>query len=279
MIQRIRWPGGVSALTAPDGDAGDSDDFGAAVTNTCGGEPRAAGLMVDDRLGRERAAPAPAWSAPQAEPGPPRHGHAVGRAVGREPKVYLVEDDPGICECLRHLCASVGIPVEAYSSAEEFLESEDGARFGCVVTDVCLPGMSGFDLQHALARRGMRLPTIMITGFGDVQAAVRAMKAGAVDFLEKPFSGQLLLDSIAHAFKIDGQARSAEAQRARVYQRFALLTRRERQVMGLVVAGRADKDIAPQFGGCPKTIELYPRQGHTQMGAESLAELVRMAAW
>ena len=279
MIQRIRWPGGVSALTAPDGDAGDSDDFGAAVTDTCGGEPRAAGLMVDDRLGREGAAPAPAWSAPQAEPGPPRHGHAVGRAVGREPKVYLVEDDPGICECLRHLCASVGIPVEAYSSAEEFLESENGERFGCVVTDVCLPGMSGFDLQRALGRHGIRLPIIMITGFGDVQAAVRAMKAGAIDFLEKPFNGQLLLDSIAHAFKIDGQTRSAEAQRAQVYQRSALLTRRERQVMVLVVAGRTNKYIATAFGVSEKTIELHRGQVMTKMGAESLAELVRMSAW
>src|SRR3989442_6144614 len=263
MVQRVHRPGTVSAQAALDGEAGDWAEFGVAVIDTCGGEARPAGLMVEDRLGRERTAVAPAGSAPQAESGPARHGHAVGRAVGREPKVYLVEDDPGICECLRHLCASVGIPVEAYSSAEEFLESENGERFGCVVADVCLPGMSGFDLQRALGRHGIRLPIIMITGFGDVQAAVRAMKAGAVDFLEKPFSGQLLLDSISRAFKIDGQARSAEAQRARVYQCFALLTRRERQVMGHVVAGRAHKDIATQVGVSPDTLQGLRSQGMT----------------
>src|SRR5437867_8416103 len=111
-----------------------------------------------------------------------------------DPKVYVVEDDPGVCECLRHLCASVNIPVETYARAEQFLETQNGGRAGCVVTDVCLPGMSGFDLQRALARRNIRLPVIMITGYGDVPAAVRAMKAGAIDFIEKPFSGQLLLD-------------------------------------------------------------------------------------
>src|SRR3989442_4951784 len=152
MVQRVHGPGTVPAQPALDGEAGNWPDSGLAAIDTCGGEARPAGLMVEDRLGRERTAVAPAGSAPQAESGPARHGHAVGRAVGREPKVYLVEDDPGICECLRHLCASVGIPVEAYSSAEGFLESEDRERFGCIVTDDCLPGMSGFDLHRQLGR-------------------------------------------------------------------------------------------------------------------------------
>src|SRR5438552_15300617 len=177
-----------------------------------------------------------------------------------DPKVYVVEDDPGVCECLRHLCASVNIPVETYARAEQFLETQNGGRAGCVVADVCLPGMSGFDLQRALARRNIRLPIIMITGYGDVPAAVRAMKAGAIDFLEKPFSGQRLLDSIAYALKVDGQVRSATAQREQLSERFARLTPRERQVMELVVAGRTDRSIAGQVRVPEKAGGLHPGQ-------------------
>jgi len=195
-----------------------------------------------------------------------------------DPKVYVVEDDPGVCECLRHLCASVNIPVETYARAEQFLETQNGGRAGCVVTDVCLPGMSGFDLQRALARRNIRLPVIMITGYGDVPAAVRAMKAGAIDFIEKPFSGQLLLDSIAYALKVDGQVRSAEAQREQLGARFARLTPRERQVMDLVVAGRTNRSIASEFGVSEKTVEIHRGQVMTKMKAGGLAELVRIAA-
>ena len=195
-----------------------------------------------------------------------------------DPKVYVVEDDPGICECLRHLCASVNIPVETYARAEQFLETQNGGRAGCVVADVCLPGMSGFDLQRALARRNIRLPIIMITGYGDVPAAVRAMKAGAIDFLEKPFSGQRLLDSIAYALKVDGQVRSAEAQREQLGKRFARLTPRERQVMELVVAGRTNRSIASEFGVSEKTVEIHRGQVMSKMQAGNLAELVRIAA-
>jgi len=195
-----------------------------------------------------------------------------------DPKVYVVEDDPGVCECLRHLLGSVDIPVETYARAEQFLETQNGGRAGCVVTDVCLPGMSGFDLQRALARRSIRLPIIMITGYGDVPAAVRAMKAGAIDFIEKPFSGQLLLDSIAYALKVDGQVRSAEAQREQLGERFARLTPRERQVMELVVAGRTNRSIASEFGVSEKTVEIHRGQVMTKMKAGGLAELVRMAA-
>ena len=195
-----------------------------------------------------------------------------------DPKVYVVEDDPGVYECLRHLCASVNIPVETYARAEQFLETQNGGRAGCVVTDVCLPGMSGFDLQRALARRNIRLPIIMITGYGDVPAAVRAMKAGAIDFLEKPFSGQRLLDSIAYALKVDGQVRSATAQREQLSERFARLTPRERQVMELVVAGRTNRSIASEFGVSEKTVEIHRGQVMTKMKAGGLAELVRIAA-
>src|SRR2546427_5369953 len=158
--------------------------------------------------------------------------------------VYVVEDDPEMRQSVCHVLASVSVPVETYADAEEFLEGEDGGRAGCLVTDVCLPGMSGFDLQRALARLQVQLPIIMITGYGDVRTAVRAMKAGAVDFIEKPFSGQLLLDRIAYAFKVDDQGRSAEAQREQLRRRFARLTPREREVMGLVVSGKRNKCIA-----------------------------------
>ncbi|TMB05589.1 MAG: response regulator transcription factor [Deltaproteobacteria bacterium] len=174
-----------------------------------------------------------------------------------DPKVYVVEDDPGVCECLRHLLGSVDIPVETYARAEQFLETQNGGRAGCVVADVCLPGMSGFDLQRTLARRNIRLPIIMITGYGDVPAAVRAMKAGAIDFLEKPFSGQRLLDSITYALKVDGQVRSATAQREQ---------------------GRTNRSIAGEFGVSEKTVEIHRGQVMSKMQAGNLAELVRIAA-
>jgi len=213
-----------------------------------------------------------------AAPTPLNDGAVPRRAAMPDPKVYVVEDDPGMCDCLRDLLASVAIPVETYASAEEFLERENGSHAGCLVTDVCLPGMSGFDLQRALARQSIRLPVIMITGYGDVRTAVRAMKAGAVDFIEKPFSGQLLLDSIAFAFKLSGQVSSAEAQRDELRQRFALLTPREREVMSLVVSGRTNKWIATEFGISVKTIEIHRGQVMTKLRAGSVAELVRFAA-
>jgi len=194
-----------------------------------------------------------------------------------EQKVYVVEDDPEMCETLRQLLASVAIPVETYADAEEFLDTDDGDRTGCLVTDVCLPGMSGFDLQRALARRQIQLPIIMITGYGDIRAAVRAMKAGAIDFLEKPFSGQILLDSVVYAFKLNDEAMSAAAQREQLNRRSAALTRREREVMTLVIAGRTNKHIASELGVSEKTIEIHRGHVMAKMEARSLAELVRFA--
>ena len=191
--------------------------------------------------------------------------------------VYVVEDDPEMRQSVCHVLASVSVPVETYADAEEFLEGEDGGRAGCLVTDVCLPGMSGFDLQRALARLQVQLPIIMITGYGDVRAAVRAMKAGAVDFIEKPFSGQLLLDSVAQAFKLNDQAISARAQHVQLHARSAALTRREREVMTLVIAGRTNKHIAAELGVSAKTVEIHRGHVMAKMKAGSLAELVRFA--
>ena len=173
--------------------------------------------------------------------------------------VYVVEDDPEMRQSVCHVLASVSVPVETYADAEEFLE------------------MSGFDLQRALARLQVQLPIIMITGYGDVRTAVRAMKAGAVDFIEKPFSGQLLLDSVAQAFKLNDQAISAQAQRVQLHQRSAALTRRERQVMTLVIAGRTNKHIAAELGVSAKTVEIHRGHVMAKMKAGSLAELVRFA--
>jgi len=270
MAQSVRRPEAESSLAAVDGGAADRADVGAATLENRQGQVRAAPLMGRDQMERERTAVAPAWGAPLAE---------STRATGLEPKVYVVEDDPGTSECLRHLCASVDIPIEAYPTGEEFLESWNGERVGCVVTDVCLPGMSGFDLQRALARRHVGLPVIMITGYGDIRAAVRAMKAGAIDFIEKPFSGQLLLDRIAYAFRLHGRTRRAEAQREQTYRYIALLTRRERQVMDLVVAGKTNRGIATELGVSEKTVELHRGRVMTKLRAENLAELMRIAAW
>jgi len=270
MAQSVRRPEAASCAAAVDSEAGDNTDPGAAAVEASPAELRTLALKVHDQMAHEPSACAADCSRPD---------HAAEPATVHALKVYVVEDDPGICECLRHLCASVGIPVEAYSTGEEFLANQNGERAGCVVTDVCLPGMSGFDLQRTLARRNLTLPVIMITGYGDVRAAVRAMKAGAIDFIEKPFSGQLLLDSIAYAFRMHGRARRAEGQREQVHQRYALLTRRERQVMGLVVAGKTNRCVATELGVSEKTIELHRSQVMTKMRAENLADLIRIAAW
>jgi len=173
-------------------------------------------------------------------------------------------------------CATSAPPSRSRSN---FLASQNGERVGCVVTDVCLPGMSGFDLQRALARRHVGLPVIMITGYGDIRAAVRAMKAGAIDFIEKPFSGQLLLDRITYAFRLHGRTRRAEVQREQARQCIALLTRRERQVMDLVVAGNTNRGVATELGVSEKTVELHRGRVMTKLRAANLSELIRIAAW
>ena len=195
-----------------------------------------------------------------------------------EPTVFVVDDDEAVRESLRWLVDSVGMAVETYGSAQEFLARVGVDRPGCLVLDVRMPGMSGLELQQELAARKVELPIIMITGYADVPTAVRALTRGALDFIEKPFSRQLLLDRIRRAVVIDANGRRAQADRADVAARVATLTPREREVMQMVVAGRTNKVMAMNLGICEKTIEVHRAHVMRKMKVESLAELVRLAA-
>lgn len=190
--------------------------------------------------------------------------------------VFVVDDEPAMRESLRWLIESVGLVVETYATARDFLAGYTPTRPGCLVLDVRMPGMSGLDLQEALAARKVKIPTIIITGYAEVPMAVRAMKAGAVDFIEKPFSDQLLLDRIQQAIQADLRARNAHAQVAAVGARLATLTPREREVMDLVVAGRANREIAAKLGLSSKTVEVHRAHVMDKMKVDSLAELVRV---
>ena len=196
-------------------------------------------------------------------------------ANGIKPTVFVIDDDEGVCLTLRELLGSIGLPVETFRTGDEFLAVADG-RPGCVVCDVRLPGMSGLELQQALAARHPSPPVIMITGYADVSTAVRAMRAGAVDLLEKPFNRQMLIERVHEAIDRDRRARLVESRRKRLIARAARLTPREREVMARVVAGDANKVIAMDLGLCEKTVEVHRAHVMRKMEAESLAELVRM---
>jgi two-component system response regulator FixJ len=193
-----------------------------------------------------------------------------------EPIVFVVDDDTAMRESLSWLIQSVGLTVEAYPNAEEFLRSYDAERSGCLVLDVRMPGMGGLALQGELASRGIALPVIIITGYAEVPMAVRALKAGALDFIEKPFSDELLLDRVRHAIEIDRRERLLRADREDAAGRIARLTPRERQVMDLVVAGRSNKVIAITLGLSMKTVEVHRAQVMKRLRVESLAELIQL---
>lgn len=190
--------------------------------------------------------------------------------------VFVVDDDPAIRESLRWLIESVGLNVKVFATAQEFLESYESSTPSCLVLDIRMPGMSGLDLQTELGKRDIRLPVIIITGHAEVPVAVRAMKSGAFDFIEKPFSDQLLLDRISRAIESDTQARHTRSEHAGVAVRLAQLTPREREVMDLVIAGKANKVIAAELGLSPKTVEVHRAHVMKKMQAESLADLVRL---
>ena len=194
-----------------------------------------------------------------------------------EATVVVIDDDPDIREALRGLLRSVGLGVELFSSVQEFLAAFQRERPGCLVLDVRLPGRSGLDLQEELAKADIDFPVIFISGHADVPMSVRAMKAGAVEFLAKPVRDQDLLDAIQLAIAKDRARRKQEATRERLRADFDTLTPREREVMVMVVAGRLNKQIAGDLQLSEATVKAHRSQAMRKMRARSLAELVRMA--
>jgi FixJ family two-component response regulator len=197
--------------------------------------------------------------------------------IGLSSMVFVVDDDSLIREALRRLIRSVGLEVETFSSAQEFLQAKRPDAPSCLVLDVRLPGLSGFDLQREMAEAEVNLPIIFITGYGDIPMSVRAMKAGAVEFLAKPFRDQDLLDAISQALERDRQRRAQLADMADLRGRYEQLTPREREVMSLVVAGLLNKQIAGELGTSEFTVKIQRGQMIRKMQAESVADLVRMA--
>jgi len=189
--------------------------------------------------------------------------------------LFAVDDDPWVRAMARDVAASVELPVECYANGEEFLAAYRPERPGCVVLDVRMPGMSGLDVQRELLARRARIPVIMITGYADVTMAVEALRAGAVEFLEKPFSSQTLIERIQTAMHADRYRRHAAARFAAFTERVVRLTQREREVLGLLVEGRPNKVIARQLALSCKTVETHRAKLMNKTGVESLAELIR----
>jgi len=194
-----------------------------------------------------------------------------------DPIVFVVDDDSSMREALTDLITSVGLLVEAFKSAREFLEHMRHDTPACLVLDVRLPGLSGLDLQRELARTEAPIPIIFITGHGDIPMSVRAMKEGAVEFLAKPFRDQDLLDAIQNALEIDRAARQERSLVADMRRRYESLTNREREVMRLVVSGLLNKQIAGELGSSEVTVKMHRGQVMRKMKARSIVELLRMA--
>jgi FixJ family two-component response regulator len=193
------------------------------------------------------------------------------------PTIVVIDDDASMRKALDNLLKSVGFEVELFASPQEFLQSGRPDRPGCIVLDVRFPGRSGLDMQRDLGAANARLPIIFITGYGDIPMSVRAMKAGAVEFLTKPFRDQDLLDAVGTALEEDRARRAGDMRLAELRGRFDMLTARERQVLSLVVAGRLNKQIAGELGVSEMTVKMHRRQVMRKMQATGVAQLVRLA--
>lgn len=197
--------------------------------------------------------------------------------VETEPTVFIVDDDPGVRDSLQLLMTSIGLRAETYASACDFLEAYGSERAGCLILDVRMPGMSGLELQQMLTSRRSTLPIIFITAHADVPMAVEAVKAGAADFVQKPFRDQDLIDKVQHAIEENAGLREKLSDRAQIAERIASLTPREREIMDLVVEGNANKVIARVLDLSQRTVEIHRARVMEKMQAKSLAQLVQMA--
>jgi FixJ family two-component response regulator len=191
--------------------------------------------------------------------------------------VHIIDDDESLRRAMDSLCRSVGFATRTYGSAHEFLDAKREDVAGCLVLDVRLPGVSGLDFQSQLAALGIHLPVILVTGHGDITMSVRAMKAGAVDFLPKPFREQDLLDAVATAIERDRRRRALDGDANLLRDRFLTLSPREQQVMMLVTIGKMNKQVAGDLGLSEITVKIHRAAAMRKMGARTLADLVRMA--
>ena len=195
-----------------------------------------------------------------------------------DPCVHIVDDDEAVRSGLRLLLASCGLQAQAYPGAQAFLDGVDADRPGCLLLDVRMPGMSGLELQERLQQRGLLFPVILLTGHGDVPMAVRAMKRGAFDFIQKPFNDQYLLDRINEAIALDLHERDRRRQQQVLRERLARLSAREQEVLDRLVQGEANKVIAAELGISERTVELHRARVMEKMEARSLAQLVQSIA-
>src|ERR1700758_596102 len=194
-----------------------------------------------------------------------------------EPIAYVVDDDRLMREMLSSLFRSIGLRVRLFESAQEILQSELEDAPSCLVLDIRMPRLSGFDLQAELAKSNIRIPIIFLTGHGDVSTSVRAMKAGAVDFLTKPFHEQEMLDAVTAALECDQKQRNEERSHLDLQDRFALLSDRERQIMALVTGGLMNKQVAGKIGISERTVKIHRGNVMRKMSTKSLADLVMIA--